>query len=117
MVAVPSAIVFINNDLVPNVKSYIIKQLHINETIDGYVFDDRVSANPNYPTLIKQLNLRLLVIRPFNDYTNRNLADIAIFAKNGMFSTEKNNFGPPIRQVSIADIYWGKLCIFKTKFE
>lgn len=116
MVAMPSAIIFINNDLVPQVKQYIITQLHINEAIDGYVFDDRVAANPNYPTLIKSLNLRLMVIRPFNDYTNRELADVAVFAKNGMLSVEKNNFGPPIRQMKIADVYWGKFCIFKTKF-
>jgi len=116
MVAVPAAIIFINKDLVPQVQNYLIKQLHISEAIDGYVFDQRVAANPNYPTLVKSLNLRIMVIRPFNDYTNRDLADVAVFAKNGMLSIEKNNFGPPIRQLRMADVYWGKLCIFNTKF-
>lgn len=113
MTAIPPAIIFVNNDLVPQVVNYLIRQLHLNEVMDGYEFDHRVSTDPNYPDVIKSLNLRIMVIRPFNDYTNRELADIAVFAKNGMFSIERNKFGPPYRQLKIADVYWGKLCIFR----
>ena len=37
-----SAIVFVNNDLTQNVQDALVRQLYINEVMDGYEFDQRV---------------------------------------------------------------------------
>ncbi len=112
MIAVPPAIIFINDDLVPQVRAWIVRQLHINEVIDGYVFDARVAADSSYPDKIRQLGLRLMVVRPFNELENRTLADVVIFVKNGMAAIEKNKFGPPSCSYPVSNLYWGQLCIF-----
>lgn len=112
MASVPSAIIFINNDLVPQVKSYIARQFHIDETMDGYVFDERVAADSNYPAKIKQLNVRIMVVRSLADYTNRELADLVLFYKEGMLTTLKNNFGPPTISVRADLVHFGQFCVF-----
>ena len=91
----PSAIIFINNDLSDQVKSVIQRQLFINDTMDGYEFDARLIVDPNYVQEIHSYGLRVLVIRPFNDYTNRDKADLVIFCKNGLASVLKTGVGPP----------------------
>lgn len=109
---IPAAIVFINNDIVPQVINTIKNQLQITITQSGNEFDSNISNNENYIKTLKMLNERVLVIRPFDDYNNRDLADIAIFFKNGSVAIEKNNFGPPTINWRVADLHWGKLCIF-----
>lgn len=116
MVAVPAAIVFVNNDLVDQVRDHLKVQLHINEIIDGYVFDDRLAADSEYICKVKQLNLRIMVIRPFTELESRENADVAIFIKNGMAAILKNNFGPPGATYKVVDLHWGQLCIFNTSF-
>jgi len=113
---VPSAIIFVNKDLVDQVKNHLIKQLHIDEVIDGYVFDDRLLSNPNYITNIKQNKLRILVERSFLELENRTNADVVIFIKSGLASILKNNFGPPGNTYPVVNLYWGQLCIFTTAF-
>jgi len=112
MVAVPAAIVFVNMDLIPQVRQWIVKQLHISEYMFGDEFDARVAADPTYPDRMKVLNLRLMVERPFNELDNRTLADVAIFVKNGMASVEINKFGPPGITFPVLDIHWGQFCVF-----
>ncbi len=112
MVAVPPAIIFVNDDLTKEVLGVVQRQLQINETIDGYEFDDRVAAEPNYPAIIHQLNLRLLVIRPFTELENRDKADVVVFMKAGLASVEKNKFGPPRETFPIKKLYWGQLRVF-----
>jgi hypothetical protein len=112
MVAVPAAIVFVNHDLVDEVRGWIVKQLHIDEAIDGATFDARVAGDPSYVDKVHQLNLRVLVERPFNDYNNRQLADVAIFVKNGLAAIEVNKFGPPGGTYPVLNLYWGQLGIF-----
>ncbi len=94
----PGAVIFVNNDLTPNVLEYLLRQLYI-DGYDGYIsgaeFDARVAADPNYPTIVHLQNLRILVIRDFWDGYNRNLADVAIFVKAGLATIEANKFGPP----------------------
>ena len=71
-------------------------QLEINETMTLAEFNARVTADPNYPTVIHLNNLRILVIlSDFTDQTNRQLADIVIYAKGGLANILKNNVGPP----------------------
>ncbi len=92
----PSAIIFINADMTAAQTAYLSNQLYITEVMSGQQFDARVVADPNYPQIVHQQNLRILVIREnFRDDTNRELADIAMFVKQGLIAIEKNKFGPP----------------------
>lgn len=113
MVAVPSAIILVNNDLVDQVRSHLVTQLHITEVIDGYVFDDRIAANSSYPDTIRADGYRLMVVRSFAELESRELADVAIFIKNGLASVLKNNFGPPGATFEVLNLHWGQLCIFQ----
>lgn len=91
----PAAIIFINADMTASQIKNFEKQLYINETMSGTEFDARVVADPNYPEIVHGQDLRILVIRPdFRDYTNRELADVAMFVKQGLVAVEKNKFGP-----------------------
>tara|TARA_R110000868_G_scaffold67046_5_gene199251 strand:- start:9904 stop:10419 length:516 start_codon:yes stop_codon:yes gene_type:complete len=106
----PSAIIFINSDINDGIKNKLISQLMITETMTGQEFDSRVVADPNYPQIIHANYLRILIIRDsFRDLTNRTLADIVMFFKQGIISIEKNNFGPPglryqIDRINIYDL-------------
>ena len=113
MVAVPPAVILVNNDLLPQPLSWLVKQLHINETISGAVFDQRIAANPNYISELKALDRRLLVVRDFREENNRDQFDVVIFVKNGLASVEQNNFGPPCQSQSVLNLHWGQLSIFE----
>jgi hypothetical protein len=108
----PGAIVFVNNDLTPSVLATLVRQLHINEVLDGYVFDERVAANSNYADEVRANNSRLMVIRSFEELENRTLADVAVFVSHGLANVLKNNFGPPSITTAVCRITWGKLCVF-----
>jgi hypothetical protein len=114
MVAVPAAIIFVNMDLVDQVRQHIVTQLHISEAIDGYTFDQRLIDDPQYICRIKGLNQRILVERPYTELQNRSEADVVIFVKNGLASILQNNFGPPRQTFPVVNLYWGQLGIFKT---
>jgi len=111
----PNALILFNNDLVDDVRAYIVKQLYISEAITGTEFDARIAANPDYPILIKQLNLRIMVERSFKELNNRELFDLILFLKNGLVSAECRrpfaNF-PPGLTFPLKDLYWGKFGIF-----
>ena len=99
----PPAIVFVNADITDGIKSVLSTQLFINETMSDTEFDARVKADPNYPTNVHLRGLRIMVIRQsFQDLTNRNLADLVLFIKQGQAIVEKNNFGPPGLSLPIA---------------
>ena len=108
----PAAIIFVNNDLTASVKAMLIKQLHITEAIDGYVFDARVAADSNYPATIKANDQRLMVIRSFLELDNRALANVVIFVSHGLAAILENNFGPKGLTHTVVNLTWGKLCIF-----
>ena len=92
----PPAIFFVNADIGDGIKNKLISQLFITDAINDTEFDSRVQIDPNYPTQIHLNGLRVLVLRQnFRDLTNRNLADVVFFVKQGMAAIEKNNFGPP----------------------
>lgn len=92
----PSAIFFINPEISTAQQELLKTQLFIDEVMQDSEFDDRVTADPNYPTVVHGQNLRILVIKNnFADVTNRELADVVIFIKQGLMSIEKNKFGPP----------------------
>lgn len=92
----PPVIFFVNADLNDKSVSTLQTQLYINDTMTDAEFDARVAADPNYPAIVHLQDLRILVIRKdFHDLTNRTLADVVIFVKQGLATILKNNFGPP----------------------
>jgi len=105
----PSAIIFCNNDLSQSVEDMLVRQLYINEVIDGYVFDARVAADSNYLTYVKSGNLRLMVVRSFEELTNRELADVAIYVKHALAAVEINKFGPHGITFPVLNLSWPKL--------
>ena len=114
MVLRPAGVVFVNNDLTTSVQDALVKQLHITEVIDGYVFDERIVNNSAYVDIVKQLDQRILVVRSFEELTNRTLADVVIFVSAGLASVLNNKFGPPGETSAVCRLTWGKLCIFTT---
>ena len=110
--ALPSAIVFVNNDLTVSVQDALEKQLYINTTFTGAQFDEVITADPNYPDKVKQLNQRIMVVRSFEELTNRTLADVVIFVCQAMAAIEYNKFGPPNTTYPINNLTWGKLCVY-----
>ena len=111
--AVPAGIIFVNNDLTTSVRNALVKQLYINDYMTGAEFDAIIATDPNYPTKIKQLNQRIMVIRSFEEETNRNLADVVIFVAHAVATIEQNKFGPPSLAYPVDSLTWGKLCIYK----
>ena len=107
---IPGAIIFVNDDMDGYVQAKLESQLFISDTITGAEFDSRVAIDPNYPTIVRNMNMRILVIRDdFRDYANRNSADIAMFFSHGMVSVLQNNYGPPGLSISIEQLYIYKL--------
>lgn len=109
MASLPSAIIFVNDVLYSDgyysTKGELMTQLYITEAMDGYEFDARVAADPNYPNIVHFTGKRILVLRNFSDLTNRDLADVAIFVKNGLAAIEQNKIGPPGLTYPVKDLY------------
>jgi len=103
-----SAVIFVNADLTDNVKAVIQRQLYINDTITGTEFDLRLVADPNYVDVVHADRLRVLVIRPFTELTNRDKADIVLFCKAGLASVESSKVGPPGQTYQIDRMYWSQ---------
>ncbi len=112
MVVLPAAIILVNNDISANVQAMLVRQLFIDEVLDGYVFDDRVTADSDYPNLVKRQQRRLLVVRSFEELNNRTNMDVVIFFKNGLVSVLQNNFGPPVATFLVINLAWGKLGVY-----
>lgn len=112
MSLVPAAIIQVNADLTDNVRDMLVRQLHINEYIDGYVFDDRIEANSEYAADVKRQDLRLMVIRPADETQNRDFVDVVIFVKAGLAAVEENKFGPHGITWKVVNLDWGKINIY-----
>jgi len=98
----PPAIIFVNSDIDAINTLTLQRQLYINDTMTDIEFDARVAVDPNYPTNVHLQGLRILVIRQdFHNLTNRTLADVVIFVKQGMATVLQNNFGPPVLSLPI----------------
>lgn len=104
-----SAIIFINTDLTTSIQSTLTTQLMLSEIIDGYEFDSRVAADPNYPTEVHLNKLRVMVMRSGSDLTNRNLADLVLFVKAGLAYVESNKYGTPGQTYPVAHLQLGEL--------
>lgn len=101
----PAAIIFVNRDISDEQKKHLATQLFINETMTKAEFDLRVSADPNYPTIIKGFKSRILVILDtFQDFKNRELADVVLFQKGGLAYIENKGYGSPRLTVNMLNI-------------
>jgi len=114
MMTIPPGIIICNDDLSSNVQDMIVRQLYIDQVVDGYTFDSYVVADPNYVTKIKQVNKRILVVRTFADratVTTWELADVVCFVKAGLIAklTGKNKKGAPGPTIQIVDLTWAWL--------
>lgn len=107
--AIPTTVMLVNNDLTASVRDQIIRQLYIDEVLDGYIFDNRVAADPGYVDSVHRENLRLMVLRRFDDFTNRELFDLVGWVAHGNIAIEKNLFGPPILTLPLARLTYHSL--------
>jgi hypothetical protein len=99
----PPGIFLVNADLNAQNIATLQSQLYINDTMTDTEFNARVAIDPNYPANIHSQYMRILVIqKDFHDLTNRTLADVVIFVKQGLATILKNNFGPPGLSLPIA---------------
>ncbi|MCK9567352.1 hypothetical protein M0R72_00195 [Candidatus Pacearchaeota archaeon] len=116
-IALPGAIVMVNNDLSSSVQNRLQIQLHIDETITGQELDLRIAADPNYPQSIRAMRQRVLVMRDFRETANRTVMDVVIFVRESMVYVECNCFGPTGKTFVLKDIYWGQLGIYETNLD
>ena len=113
-IALPGAILMVNNDLSDVTQQRLMAQLSISEAILGEEFDVRYAGNPEYPKAIRVLRQRLMVIRSFQDKTNAHEMDVLCYVKNDLISVCRNCFGPPGSTKPIKNITWGDFCIYNT---
>jgi hypothetical protein len=116
----PSVILGINTDTSASAVAMIKKQLMIDFTFDQTDWIAAIMADSTYPNTLKRLNLRILVLIPsFADRgtdVNWNRYDIVAFVKNGLISIEETLFGPPVPQLSIEGLTWGKMGVFESRY-
>lgn len=105
------AIILVNNDLVAQVEGVLVEQLFITETMTGVEFDARIAEDPNYPHIVHQQNFRIMIIRSFRDFTNRELMDLVLFIKDGLAYIECNKRGPSGKTMQIAYLHLEKLLL------
>jgi hypothetical protein len=103
------AIIYINTDLVPQVLGVFTTQLFITQVLSAADFDANVAADPNYPLQSHLNGYRLLVLRDLSDMTNRQFADIVLFAKGGLVSVLNSHYGKPGITLAIDRIYLSAL--------
>jgi hypothetical protein len=90
----PPAIIFLNENISAQIQSVFVRQLYITQVLNAATFDGYVAADGYYANNILADGYRVLVLRDFSDFTNRNLANIVLFAKNGLVAVEWKNNGP-----------------------
>lgn len=107
----PPAIIIVNNDLSTQVQRVMVRQLRIDQVLDGYTFDQYIEADSSWPNNIRNIHeQRILVIRDLREHQNREHADIVAFIAHGLITTEYNKFGPPVCAYPVLNIHWGQLC-------
>lgn len=109
----PPAIIAINQDVSQSAVKMIQRQLQIDFTFSGEDWRKSLSSETDYDQTVKSLGLRVLVLEDQFEgrATDANWSkfDIVGFVKNGLISVETNRFGPPIPQLSLESLTWGKL--------
>jgi hypothetical protein len=91
-----SLLLFGNNDLTANVQASLVSQLFLNEVISLDEWNARLAGNPEYPLIIQQNNIHLLVLGSYYNITNRSIFDFCLFFKAGQCAIEScQGSGPP----------------------
>lgn len=111
---IPGAIILINEEISDVIKTHIIKQLQIEETITGTEFDARLLIDPDYVKNVRALRSRVMVLKDFRDTTNRTVFDVVLYVRHGIASIERNCFGPPSQSFPVHNLHWGQICIHDT---
>jgi hypothetical protein len=79
-----SFLAFANNDLVPQVQGVLTSQLFLDEIISLTEFNARVASTPDYPIIIHQNDIHLLVLDTYYNLTiDRSVFDFCFFMKDG----------------------------------
>lgn len=99
----PPFIIF-TNTLSPGVEQVYVRQFFISEIMTGQQFDGYVASIDGYVQTLYIDGYRVLVERDLFDHTNRHLANITLFYKNGLVSVLKDGYGPPILEISLDNI-------------
>ncbi len=108
-----SAIIVVNADLTKQVTSVFQSQLALDEILTGTEFDARLAADPNYPTEVRLMSQRILVVRNLQDTFDRTAVDFVVFYKNGLVSVEHSKYGPPGFTLPLARLYLNRLAFEK----
>jgi hypothetical protein len=104
-----SGIGLINADLTENTQAALVRQLQLSEVITGSEFSLRITQSPFYPTIVKQNNIRLMVVDALYNWPNRSIFDIVLFLKDGMISVLQDGYGPPRTLLPLDRVYWHEL--------
>lgn len=110
-IAIPGAIIFVNDDISTSSLSRLVSQLQINETVTLSVFSSRLTNDPSYTINIRAQRRRLLVKIDLTNTENRMEADVIISVKNGLASIVSCCFGPPGATYKVLNLTWGQLGI------
>lgn len=110
------AIIYINTDLASNIISTLTTQLYLTSVITKAQFDANVAADGYYTQNIHLNAQRVMVMGQLNDFVNRNLFDIVLFAKNGLVSVEQNLYGPHGLTVPMSRVYLTQLFTVQPTF-
>ena len=85
----PAISMLVNDDLVPQVQSRIVQQLQITETISLPEYQARMAGTPDYyPTIIRQNNIRLMVVASYFGIGDVRSFDIGVFIKDGQCNVD-----------------------------
>ena len=104
----PPNIIFINADIPQAALTILQKQLYIDNTISAVSFDTNVAADPTYVGRIHG-EQRLLVLRSYEDLTNRLLADLALYYRFGLVIVELNKYGRTAKTLPLERVYTNAL--------
>lgn len=108
-----SAIIVVNDDLTKQVRSVFTSQLALDEILTGKEFDARLAVDPTYPTNVRLMNRKILVVRNLSETFDRTVVDFVVFFKNGLVSVEHSKYGPPGFTLPLARLYLNRLAFGK----
>lgn len=109
----PGAIIFANSHLNDILRNKLVSQLQLNEILSLQEFNERVSIDPNYPQIIHNTFQRILILLTnFQDQTNRDLADVVLFLKQGQAYIELNKVGPYGLSLTYDNLQINKLLLY-----
>jgi hypothetical protein len=115
---IPGVIIWVNSGISENVQEMLVRQLFLDQVIDGSEFSLRVDGyvsgitiSEDYNSYVKRNSQRILVINDITDLTNRGLVDVACQLKHGLISILTNKYGPYGQTFPVTNLTWSKLGI------